>query len=79
MAFTTDEVLAGLAELITDETGISAPRSVPADVTSKPGRFEKTCSAVGLRSLFCEHTNRTRVMSGPWNACVSVHSWAAVP
>ena len=24
MAFTTDEVLAGLAELITDETGISA-------------------------------------------------------
>jgi len=40
--------------------GTSASLSKPADVTSMPAWAEKTCSAVGLRSRFQLHRNRTR-------------------
>ena len=53
--------------MISTETGLSALRSVPAEATSNPSRLAKSCSAVGLRSLFCEQTNSTRVIEFRWN------------
>src|SRR6476620_5807364 len=40
-------------------TGLPASFPRPADCVSMPGRSEKTCSAVGLRSRFCVQMKRT--------------------
>ena len=46
------------------EIGVAAAGSVPADATSNPSRFEKTCCAVGLRRRFWVQTKRTRFTTG---------------
>ena len=45
-------------------TGESASRLIPAEEVSTPSQSAKTCSAVGLRSLFLPQTNRTWCVKG---------------
>ena len=44
-----------------DNPGTITELCTPADEHSIPGQWEKTCSAVGLRSRFWVHTNRSRI------------------
>lgn len=42
------------------DSGLSAPRFVPAEAVSRPGRSANTCSAVGLRRRFWLQMKRRR-------------------